>query len=121
MKVVGNPNLQPMPPLDRNRVDPEIRKAAEGLEAIFVDYMAQVMRKTVPKNEMDLESPATQIYRGMLDTENSQKIAQGRGVGLADQIIAYLSGPRYTESNGTHPEKSESQVPQNSALYRRYK
>jgi Rod binding domain-containing protein len=80
--------------------DPQIRKAAEGLEALFLDYMMQAMRKTVPKNEMDLESPATEIYRGMLDSETSQTAARMGGVGLADQIVAYLSSQRYTLPRG---------------------
>ncbi len=81
--------------VDRSKVDPEILKAAEGMEAMFLDYMLKVMRETVPKNEMDLESPATEIYRSMLDSETAQKAARTGGVGLADQLIAYLDSQRY--------------------------
>ncbi|MCM2280000.1 MAG: rod-binding protein [Oligoflexia bacterium] len=92
-----------VPVVDRTRVHPEIRKAAEGMEAMFLDYMMKVMRQTVPKNEMDLESPATEIYRGMLDSENAQKaVRSGSGIGLADQIIAYLQPELYTSGKGPH-------------------
>src|SRR5689334_8092759 len=83
------------PVVDRSKVDPEIVKAAEGMEALFLDYMMKVMRETVPKNELDLESPATQIFRGMLDTQYAEKAAHQGGIGLADQVIAYLQAQRY--------------------------
>ena len=86
--------------VDRSKVNPEIIKAAEGMETLFVDYMMQVMRHTVPKNEMDLESPATEIYRSMMDSENSKRAAHAGGVGLSDQIIAYLHGRGYHGGEG---------------------
>ncbi len=89
-----------VPVIDRSKVDPKILEAAEGMEAMFIDYMMKVMRETVPKNEMDLESPASQIYRGMQDSEYAQKAAHQGGVGLADQVIAYLSPSGYSEVGG---------------------
>jgi Rod binding domain-containing protein len=104
------PAVKVLPRIDRSRVDPHLIKAAEGMEALFLDYMMKVMRQTVPKNAMDLESPATQIYRGMLDTSIAEKSAHLGGVGLADQIIAYqmrisnhLANPpfnRYNQNQG---------------------
>jgi len=70
------------------------------MEAMFLDYMLKVMRQTVPKGELDLESPATEIYRGMLDTETAQKAARAGGIGLADQIIAYLQPQSYNQNQG---------------------
>jgi Rod binding domain-containing protein len=94
------------PIVDRSKVDPSIVKAAEGMEAMFIDYMMQVMRQTVPKNDMDLESPATQIFSGMLDEKYAEKAAHVGGFGLADQIIAYLMSERYNGSQGQGvPEK----------------
>ena len=105
-----------MPTVDRTRVDPQLRQAAEGMEAMFLDYLMKTMRQTVPQNEFDLESPATQIYRGMLDSEIAQKAVKSRGVGLADQIIAYLQTERYNQgqeqaapeqrTGGTHEGES---------------
>jgi flagellar protein FlgJ len=89
-----------IPVVDRASVNPEIVKAAEGMEALFIDYMLKVMRQTVPKNDMDLESPATNIYRGMMDTEYAEKVAHHGGVGLADQIIAYLGAQGYNLPQG---------------------
>jgi flagellar protein FlgJ len=89
------------PEVDRSKVNPEILKAAEGMEAMFLDYLMKVMRETVPKNDMDLESPATNIYRSMLDSEVAQKAAHRGGIGLAEQIIAYLQSNRYDLREGS--------------------
>lgn len=85
-----------VPMIDRSKVDPEIRAAAEGMEAMFLDYMLKIMRETVPENAMGLDSPATKIYTGMMDSEVAQRAAKSGGVGLADPIIAYLQSQRYT-------------------------
>lgn len=83
--------------VDRSRVDPQIVKAAEGLESLFLDQMMQVMRKGVERSELSLDNSASDIYRGMLDTEYSKIAAHTGGVGLADQIIEYLQSTQYTK------------------------
>ncbi len=102
--------------VDRTKVDPQMIQAAEGMEAMFLDYMMKVMRETIPKNDMDLESPATNIYRGMLDSENAKKAVKAGGVGLADQLIAYLESQRYTlpREQGV-PSRAESHEVEGSA------
>ena len=96
-------------PVDRSRVDPALREAAEGMEALFLDYMMKVMRQTVPKSDMDLESPATEVYRSMNDSEVAKITAHAGGVGLADQIIAYLEASRYTLPRGDQGKVSPQQ------------
>jgi Rod binding domain-containing protein len=106
----GQPGSSPSSQISGNlhKVDPAIQKAAEGFEAMFLDYMMQVMRQTVPENEMDLENGASKIYRGMLDSEYAQKAVHSGGVGLADQIVAYLESQQYNlprgskDSGGSH-------------------
>lgn len=104
-----------IPVIDKSKVDPQLLKAAQGMEAMFLDYMMQSMRRTVPRDggDFSLDSPASDIYRGMLDSDRAQKIAQGRGVGLSDQIIAYLMAQRYNykrqvqaSTGGTHEGQS---------------
>lgn len=93
------------PEVDPARVDPEVRRAAEGMESMFLDYLMQTMRKTVPRSEMSLDNGASEIYQGMLDSESAQRAARAGGVGLADQIVAYLQRGRYTqEGSAPGPE-----------------
>lgn len=89
-----------LPQVDREQVPPEMMKAAQGFETIFLDQLMKTMRQTVPKNEMDLNSPASEIYQGMLDAEYADRAAKAGGVGLADLIVAYWSGDRYTYKPG---------------------
>lgn len=88
------------PVIDRSKVNPQLLKSAEGMEALFINQMLSVMRQSIPKNDMDLESPATEIYRGMMDSEYAQKAAHHGGIGLADQIIAYLQSQSYDLGRG---------------------
>jgi Rod binding domain-containing protein len=93
------PNLR-APTIDRSKVDPKIVQAAEGMETMFMDYLMKVMRETVPKNDMDLDNAATDIYRGMLDSEYAEKAVKAGGVGLSDTIIAYLAPQSYNLPKG---------------------
>jgi flagellar protein FlgJ len=98
--------------VDRTKVDQKTLQAAEGMEAMFLDYMLKVMRETVPKSDMDLENQATGIYRGMMDSEVAQKAARAGGVGLADQIVAYLESQRYTDPRARMaPPTGQGMVP----------
>lgn len=94
---------QRLPQVDKSRVDPALKQAAEGMEAMFLDYLMKTMRQTVPKSDMSLDSPAAKIYQGMLDSETAQIAARTGGVGLADQIIAYMEASRY---NLRRPERA---------------
>lgn len=84
-----------VPVVDRSKVDPGTLKAAEGMEAMFLDYMMKVMRETVPQSDLSMDSPATKIYQGMMDSEAAERAARAGGIGLADQIVAYLESQRY--------------------------
>jgi Rod binding domain-containing protein len=90
-----------VPVIDREKVPPEIRQAAEGMEAQFLSYMMKVMRESVPKNEMDMENQASEIYRGMMDDAFAEKAAHVGGAGIADTIIAYMQPERYNQDVAT--------------------
>jgi len=89
-----------LPAVDKTKVDPQLRNAAEGMEAMFLDFLMQTMRNTVPQSDMSLDTPASRMYTSMLDNEMSQKAARAGGVGLAEQIIAYMESQRYNEMQG---------------------
>jgi Rod binding domain-containing protein len=108
-------------PKSRMDVDPQVRQAAEGLEAMFLNTMLTAMRGTVQESEYSLENPATKIYRGMLDQEVASQTARNNSVGLADQIVAYLEQRGYNGSQapihgrtkpeaGSPPPSSQNEV-----------
>ena len=100
---------------NREELDPDVRKAAEGLESLFLDTMFRTMRNTVQKSELSLDNSATEIYRGMLDSETAKGAAKAGngGIGLADQIVAYLESRGYTKhssqgrTGGTNENQSK--------------
>ena len=98
--------------IDRSTVTPQELKAAKEFESMFMDFMLQTMRKTVPENEMSLNNQATKIYQGMLDSEMAQKAADTGGVGLADQIIDYWASTRYNKYTGGPPSGRAEMVRQ---------
>ena len=75
--------------VDDQRITPEMRKAAEGLEAVFTSEMIKAMRSTAEPSEFSLHNSASDIYQGMLDQEYADISAKGNSLGLSQQIIDY--------------------------------
>jgi flagellar protein FlgJ len=82
------PQAAPLKP-DLKNVDPELRKAAEGLEAVFTAEMIKAMRSTVEPSEFSLHNSASDIYQGMLDQEYADVAAKQNSLGLSEQILDY--------------------------------
>ena len=105
---------------DDPRITPEMREAAEGLEANFTSEMMKAMRGTVDESEFSLHNSGTDIYQGMLDNQYAEIAARGNSLGLSGQIIDYLlrsqpkepynkeghAKPTVTRTGGTHEGKS---------------
>ncbi|MBU6375905.1 MAG: rod-binding protein [Bdellovibrionales bacterium] len=111
----GSTPVRREPVVDWKKVDPKVVEAAQGMEAMFIDYMMQTMRKSVGKSEMSMDNGASEIYQGMLDSEYAQRAAKAGGVGLAEQIVAYLDSNRYNQIQvdpGTGGTSHENQFKQ---------
>ena len=111
----GSTPVRREPVVDWKKVDPKVLEAAQGMEAMFIDYMMQTMRKSVGKSEMSMDNGASEIYQGMLDSEYAQRAAKAGGVGLAEQIVAYLDSNRYNQIQvdpGTGGTSHENQFKQ---------
>ncbi len=99
--------------MDDPRISPEMRKAAEGLEATFTQEMMKAMRETYEPSEFSLRNSASDIYQGMLDQEYADISAKGNHLGLSQQIIDYwlrsMPQPTYNKNRsfgtgGTHED-----------------
>jgi Rod binding domain-containing protein len=90
-----------------SRITPQMRKAAEGLEAVFTQEMVKAMRGTVEESEFSLHNSATDLYQGMLDEEYSDIAAKQNSLGLSNQIIDYWlrsqPSPQYNNSQHHQP------------------
>jgi Rod binding domain-containing protein len=85
---------------ERQAVDPRIVEAAQGLEAVFAHEMLRAMRNTIEKSDLSLDNSASDIYQGMLDQEYSEVASRTNSLGLAQQIIDYLTRDTYTKPRG---------------------
>ena len=80
--------------------DPELEKACHQFESLFIKYMLQTMRETVPENSLFGGGQAEKIYTGMLDDEVAQSISRHRGIGLAAMMYAQMASAGEGENNG---------------------
>jgi flagellar protein FlgJ len=67
-----------------------IRGVAKQFEAVFVAMMLKSMRDAT-HSEGIFENEASKMYTSMFDQQISQKIAAGKGIGLADMLTRQLS------------------------------
>ncbi|UYG02104.1 flagellar assembly peptidoglycan hydrolase FlgJ [Halomonas sp. LR3S48] len=67
-----------------------LRGAAQQFEALFLQMMLKSMRDTIPDGGL-LDSQQGEFYQSMLDQQWAQTMA-GRGIGLADHLVAQLEG-----------------------------
>jgi flagellar protein FlgJ len=66
-----------------------MRKAAQQFEALFMQMVLKSMREATPKSGL-FDSPANDMYTGMLDQQIATRISQS-GTGLADVIVRQLT------------------------------
>ena len=81
----------------------KLKQACEDFESIFVDFMLQQMRQTVPQSDLFGGGRAEQLYTSMMDSELAKSISRQRGLGLADQMYRQLMAT----SAGKEVEDSE--------------
>ena len=72
----------------RNDEAAGLKGAAQQFEALFLQMMLKSMRDATPTTGL-LDSEQTEFYQSMLDQQWAQTMA-GRGIGLADHLVAQL-------------------------------
>jgi len=89
--------------------DRKLRKACADFEAIFISYIFQTMRKTVPESNYMTKMPGKDTYTMIMDQKLSQELAQkGGGIGLQkilyEQMKRTPSKVPQLEGNGVEAE-----------------
>lgn len=88
-------NAQPLADLQRSAKagDPgSLRAVAKQFESMLLTMMMKDMRASAGTSPLD--SAGSKLFTEMLDQEYAQKIANGKGIGLADALVAQLSRPQ---------------------------
>jgi flagellar protein FlgJ len=68
-----------------------LKKACCDFEALFVGYMLQKMRQSVPQNQMFSGGRGEEIFRDLQDAAIAQNISAENGIGLSRMLYAELT------------------------------
>lgn len=80
--------------------DPKaIRAAAQQFESLFTNMMLKSMREAKLSNGLG-DSQESDLYQDMYDQQIALKMSQGKGLGLADMLMAQLTRNRALKTTG---------------------
>jgi flagellar protein FlgJ len=68
----------------------KLRKVCEDFESLFLNYMFQEMRKTVPKYDLIKKTNAMKIYESMKYENLAKELSHSGGIGIADMLYDNL-------------------------------
>lgn len=75
----------------------EVKKVCQEFESLFLNYLLQEMRDTIPKSGLLDGGQAERIYTSMFDEKISKELAQKGGIGLAQvlekSLLQYRNNP----------------------------
>ncbi len=66
-----------------------IKTAARQFEAYFLQLMLRTMRESVPKDGL-FDSEESRTFTDMFDQQMAQTVSQGKGLGMADVLLAQI-------------------------------
>jgi peptidoglycan hydrolase FlgJ len=68
---------------DATKVDPKIKKAAEGIEGVFMSMLVDEMLKSTG---VGADGASGDIYGGLISQSLGDQLAQTGGIGLASML-----------------------------------
>lgn len=74
--------------------DEQLEKTCKDFESLFVSYMMQQMRQTIPEDGIISRSQGEKIYTGMLDNEIAKTVSHNQGIGLARVMYEQMAAIR---------------------------
>jgi flagellar protein FlgJ len=87
-------HLQNQQPLSKTLNDDQLEKTCKDFESLFVSYMMQQMRQTIPEDGIINRSQGEKIYTGLLDNEIAKTVSHSQGVGLARVMYEQMAAIR---------------------------
>jgi Rod binding domain-containing protein len=82
--------LSTITPPAPDEVPPEIRRAAEEFEAVFLNQMLAPMFEGIQTDGLGGGGMGEEIFRPLLIERYAQSLTQAGGIGIADSIIREL-------------------------------
>jgi flagellar protein FlgJ len=74
--------------------DRKLRKSCADFEAIFISYIFQTMRKTIPESQATTKMPGKDTYTMIVDHKLSEDLARRGGIGLQKVLYNQLKQPQ---------------------------
>lgn len=74
--------------------DRKLRKSCADFEAIFISYIFQTMRKTIPESQTTTRMPGKDTYTMIVDHKLSEDLARRGGIGLQKVLYNQLKQPQ---------------------------
>lgn len=97
----------------RNSPEEGLKQVSRQFEALFMNMVLKSMREATPSSGL-LESQSEKVYTSMLDQQLTQSLS-GRGLGLAEAMLAQLSRGRTSgapaEGASSLPSEAPSGLP----------
>jgi len=90
-------------PAEEEEKDRKLRKSCADFEALFISYIFQTMRRTVPESALTTRMPGKDTYTMIMDHKLSEDLARRGGIGLQKVLYEQLSQPRGTVKPGEAP------------------
>jgi Rod binding domain-containing protein len=73
--------------------DRKLRKSCADFEALFISYIFQTMRKTIPESQTTAKMPGKDTYTMIVDHKLSEDLARRGGIGLQKVLYNQLKRP----------------------------
>ena len=73
--------------MDTSQFNKELKEAADGFEELFVHKLLQIMRSTVPKENLLSGGRGEEIFQDMLDENYAKIITKNGSFGLSKMIF----------------------------------
>ncbi|MGE5844407.1 MAG: rod-binding protein [Syntrophaceae bacterium] len=73
--------------------DRKLRKSCADFEALFISYIFQTMRKTIPESQTATRMPGKDTYTMIVDHKLSEDLARRGGIGLQKILYNQLKRP----------------------------
>lgn len=94
MSAIDRIGLSSPAPQDARKDDQQLAKAARQFEAVFAQKLLSTMRKMVPESSLFPKGSGHTLYDHMMDSEVSQHMTRGRGMGIAQFLFRQWTGGR---------------------------
>lgn len=65
----------------------DLKEVGQKFEALLLHQMLSIMRKSIPKNEIFGNSPASEMYQDMFDEKVAAQVAESGLTGIGENIV----------------------------------